>query len=263
MNEIGSIRLRLIQWNAAEAQARIELLEKAGFQAIHEALDGTNYRTIRRDAPDAFLIDLSRLPSHGREVALALREWKDTRRVPIVFLGGDESKVEKLRRTMPDAVFANWRGVSGAVKKAIRSAPDNPIVPRAQPGGYSGTPLPKKLGIKPGIRIFLIDPPDDFVETLGELPGGVTISKSAARQADLTIWFVRRRDELSRVVDIARRLGPGGLWIAWPKKSSGVKTDFAENDVRSAGLQAGLVDYKVCAIDATWSGLRFARRKSA
>lgn len=263
MNEFGNIRLRLIHWDASEARDRIVQLEKAGFQAIYEALDDSNYRTIRRDPPDAFLIDLSRLPSHGRAVALALREWKDTRRVPIVFVGGEEAKVEKMRATLPDAVFANWRGVSGAVKRAIRSAPAEPVVPTAKPGGYSGTPLPKKLGMKSGTRVLLIDSPPDFVRTLGNLPGGVTVSKSTGGPADLTIWFVRRRDELVRLSEIEANLGSGGLWIAWPKKASGIKTDFTEADVRNAGLKSGLVDFKVCAIDATWSGLRFARRKPA
>lgn len=261
MNEIGPIRVRLIHWNASDAGIRLAQLKKAGFQAIYETLDGSNYRTIRREVPDAFLIDLSRLPSHGREVALSLRGWRDTRRVPIVFLGGEESKIAALRQTLPDAVFASWRGVCGAVKKAIRSAPVEPVVPTAKPGGYSGTPLPKKLGMKPDTRVLLIDSPPDFVRTLGDLPGGVSFSKSIAGPADLVIWFVRRRGELVRLSEIEANLGSGGIWIAWPKKASGIRTDFNESDVRSAGLKSGLVDFKVCAIDATWSGLRFARAK--
>ena len=256
------MRVRLIHWQPDEAAERLKQLKKAGFEVVFEPLDGSNYRTIRRDVPDAFLIDLTRLPSHGREVALALREWKDTRRVPIVFLDGEEAKIEKLRATLPDAAFATWKGVTSAVKKAIREAPAEPILPAARPGGYSGTPLPKKLGIKADTRVRLIDPPDGFEKTLGELPAGVKVSSDGRGVADLTIWFVRKRDDLRRFSATEAKLGESGLWVAWPKKASGIKTDFTENEVREGGLAVGLVDFKVCAIDETWSGLRFARRKA-
>ncbi|MEA2199132.1 MAG: hypothetical protein QOJ25_3183 [Solirubrobacteraceae bacterium] len=129
----------------------------------------------------------------------------------------------------------------------------------APAAGYSGTPLPKKLGIKPGHRIALLKAPAGFEEdTLGELPPGVTVLRRVRAPLDVIVAFVRTRSELDRGLDTWRAaLDPaGGLWIAWPKQTSGVATDLYEGVVRQAGLATGLVDNKVCAIDATWSGLR-------
>ena len=132
----------------------------------------------------------------------------------------------------------------------------------ASPAGYSGTPLPRKLGIKPDSVTALVGAPPDFEDTLGPLPAGARLSRSGRGRRDLTIWFVRSAAELRRamprMVEAARS---GGVWIAWPKKASGLATDVTESIVRDHGLAAGLVDHKVCAIDATWSGLRFALRR--
>ncbi len=130
--------------------------------------------------------------------------------------------------------------------------------------GYSGTPLPRKLGVKPGHVLTLVSAPPGFEATLGELPDGVMIRRRATNAADLIIWFTKsRRDLERRIAGLAAKLEDGGLWIAWPKQASGVATDISGNDVRRVGLAAGLVDYKVCAIDETWSGLKFARRRRA
>ena len=129
--------------------------------------------------------------------------------------------------------------------------------------GYSKTPLPQKLGIKGGTTVGLIDAPGGFVETLGELPDDVTFS-TAPRRPQLTLWFVRSRKDhqkkLARVVKLAEH---GHVWTIWPKLTSAMASDISETYVRNAGLKAGLVDYKVCAVDDTWSGLKFAKRKSA
>jgi hypothetical protein len=128
--------------------------------------------------------------------------------------------------------------------------------------GYSRTPLPKKLGIKPGSVTALIGAPKGFESTLGPLPEGARLRRGARGRFDLVLWFPRSRKDLeARVAAIARLPWSAGLWIHWPKKTSGVVSDLDGNGVRSAGLAAGLVDYKVAAVDATWSGLKFARRK--
>lgn len=130
--------------------------------------------------------------------------------------------------------------------------------------GYSGTPLPKKLGIKPGHAVALVNAPDGFNATLGELPDGVAPASDVGRGApvDVIVYFTTRLADLKkRFAGIAKRLAPaGGLWIAWPKKTSGVATDLTEKLIRAVGLEVGLVDNKVCAIDDTWSGLRFVIR---
>jgi hypothetical protein len=131
-----------------------------------------------------------------------------------------------------------------------------------QPAGYSGTPLPRKLAIKPGARVALLGAPAGFEQTLGELPDGVTILRSARGPLDVIVSFQTQRADLERRLPPLRAaLDPaGGLWIAWPKRASGVATDLTENVVRELGLAAGLVDNKVCAIDEVWSGLRFVYR---
>jgi hypothetical protein len=128
--------------------------------------------------------------------------------------------------------------------------------------GYSQTPLPKKLGIREGSVVALVGAPPGFERTLGSLPADVALRRKAGGRADLTLWFVRSRRELDRGIGrMAPKGEKGGLWIAWPKKSSPLAADVGEGDVRAAGLAAGLVDFKVCAIDLDWSGLRFSRRR--
>jgi hypothetical protein len=128
--------------------------------------------------------------------------------------------------------------------------------------GYSGTPLVKKLGIKPGSTLGLIGAPEAFDDTLGELPDGVTVRRRLRGPLDVIVAFYVERPELERRLPALRAaLEPsGGLWIAWPKRASGVATDLTDNVVRELGLAAGLVDNKVCAIDAVWSGLRLVFR---
>jgi hypothetical protein len=127
--------------------------------------------------------------------------------------------------------------------------------------GYSGTPLVKKLGIKPASTLALLSAPDGFPRLLKGLPADLRLLGRRPAGADVTIWFVTRQRDLDRrIAEVAAAMGPG-LWIAWPKKTSGKPSDLTENLVRDAGLACGLVDYKVCAIDETWSGLKFARRK--
>lgn len=128
--------------------------------------------------------------------------------------------------------------------------------------GYSGTPLPQKLGIKPGSRLALVQPPEGFEAMLGPLPGGVVIVPADEEGIDVAVSFVR--DSVG-VEEAFAALKPrlawtGGLWIGWPKKQAGQPATLNENTVREIGLAAGLVDNKVCAIDERWSGLRFVWR---
>ncbi len=128
--------------------------------------------------------------------------------------------------------------------------------------GSSGTPLARKLGIKDGYRLAVLSAPAGFDRTLGRLPKGVQVRRQARGCVDVIVFFVTRRAELTRrFPTMARALEPdGGLWVAWPKKTSGVATDLVFEEVQHIGLDAGLVDNKVCAIDQTWSGLRFVYR---
>jgi hypothetical protein len=122
--------------------------------------------------------------------------------------------------------------------------------------------LARKLGIKDGARLAVLSAPEGFDRTLGRLPDGVHVRRQARGRVDVIVFFVTRRAELSRrFPTMARALEPeGGLWVAWPKKTSGVATDLVFEVVQDIGLGGGLVDNKVCAIDETWSGLRFVYR---
>ncbi len=128
--------------------------------------------------------------------------------------------------------------------------------------GYSGTSLPKKLGIKAGARVALVRAPVGFEAALQPLPPDVVVQRQARAPLDVVVLFVTRRAELTRRFPaLVRALRPeGGLWVAWPKRASCVVTDLQFGPVQQLGLDAGLVDNKVCAIDDVWSALRFVRR---
>jgi hypothetical protein len=128
--------------------------------------------------------------------------------------------------------------------------------------GYSGTPLAKKIGIKEGSRVALVNAPKDFQFEPKELPDNVEFIKGSAKSLDIILFFVTTERALAKEFSkLASRLSANGMiWIAWPKKSSGVATDLTFNRVQTIGLDAGLVDVKICAVDDTWSGLKFVYR---
>jgi len=260
-----SQRIRLVHWKAEEVPERAARLEAAGY-AVDGEVPGTSIgvKALREDPPDAFVIDLGRLPSHGREVAFSLRQSKALRGIPIVFVDGDEQKVAKIRTELPDAVYAGWDRIDEALRRAIGSPPADPVVPRSDSGPGSGRPLAQKLGIKEGMTIAVLDAPEGIEATLGPLPDGVVLYHgNPGQSSDMTIWFTVSREQLERrFAGISEAVGEGTLWMAWPKRSSGVETDLSEDAMREVALPAGMVDTKVCAIDETWSGLRLTRRRS-
>ena len=192
---------------------------------------------------------------------MLLRQGKATRRVPIVFAGGAAEKVARLRRLLPDATYARWPHVRAALRRSLTRAPREPTVPGTM-AGYSGTPLAKKLGIRAGSAVRLLGAPAAFARMLAPLPEGVRLVRRAEAGARVILLFARTRSELQRRFPAAARAlrRPGALWIAWRKQVSGARTDLTQDAVRRFGLGAGLVDYKICAIDETWSGLCFSRR---
>jgi hypothetical protein len=129
--------------------------------------------------------------------------------------------------------------------------------------GYSGTPLPRKLEIKEHTRVATVGAPTHFPELLGALPTGAKLRRGLLGPRDLTIWFITSRRQLEGDFHkVAPLKGEGSLWIAWPKKTSGMATDVTEDVLREVILPHGLVDRKVCAIDETWSGLLFSWRRA-
>ena len=270
------LRLQLIHWNSAEAQARAATLQAAGYAVAYDLADSMALpQQLRNDPPAAIVIDLTRQPrqktagrhpnarqpSHGRDMALALRGYRNTRNVPLVLVEGDPQKVERIRELLPDATYTTWSRIRSTLKRAIAHPPAAPIVPRSRMEGYSGKPLAVKLGIRAGLTIDLEGAPAGFRELLGELPAGVSVRDGVKAGCDLALWFVRSCGELrSGMRGMAARLCDRPLWIIWPKQGSALAGDLTQQDVRDVGLAAGWVDYKVCSVDATWSGLLFRRR---
>jgi CheY-like chemotaxis protein len=251
----------LCHWNAAEGIERLDRLRKAGFAPrLFDNPTPGSMRALKADPPDLFLIDLSRMPSHGRAVAIALRQHKGTRNIPLVFVDGEKEKVERIRQLLPDAVFTTWAGAGRAIRSAKPGA--SPVVPK-QEHAFTASPLPKKLNIKPHSTVFLIGAPDLFERRLDPLPEGVAVVPAAKKKAQLVLLFAASLRELEMRFPAAERaLAPaGGIWIIWPKKASGARTDLDGNLVRRYGMDAGYVDYKICAVDETWSGHLFALRK--
>jgi hypothetical protein len=128
--------------------------------------------------------------------------------------------------------------------------------------GYSGTPLPQKLGLKPGFSVLLVKMPPEIKSDLKAALAGCKLSRDGKGPLDFAMVFAKTQAELkAQFSKIAKQLAPAGmLWVSWPKKTSGIATDMNENDVRKIGLDAGLVDVKVCAVSEVWSGLKFVIR---
>ena len=133
-----------------------------------------------------------------------------------------------------------------------------------KPTGYSGTPLVRKLGIKAGFRIDLVNEPEHYLDLVGTLPAGVKLCGARARNLDFIHCFVKRAADLERrMPGLRKRIVQNGMiWVSWPKKSSAVESDITEDTIRELALPLGLVDVKVCAVDDTWSGLKLVIRKS-
>jgi hypothetical protein len=255
-------RILLVHWNESEAKERARTIEKYRHKVRTLFSQKENLAQVRNFPPDLFVITLDREPSHGRELASYFRRIRSTRNVPILFVGGDAERVATVRKLLPDSHFAEWSGVKSAIVKAIRNPPKAPVVPGTM-AGYSGTPLPKKLGIRENYSCSVINAPDRFERKLEPLPAGATLVEDA-RGANVAVLFATSQAELASDFRPLAKMLPEkvAFWIAWPKKASGVKTDLTENVIREFGLGAGWVDYKVCAIDETWSGLCFARRRN-
>ncbi|PYK82420.1 MAG: DUF3052 domain-containing protein [Verrucomicrobia bacterium] len=129
--------------------------------------------------------------------------------------------------------------------------------------GYSGTPLPQKLGIKPGLMVVTINPPANYRRLLGQIPDSVTFSERLKSGSSFVHLFTSRRSEMQKKMSILRDKisDNGAIWVSWPKKSSGISTDVTEDVIREIALPLGFVDIKVCAVDETWSGLKLMIRR--
>jgi CheY-like chemotaxis protein len=257
-------QIRLVSWSQDTAHEHARVLKKAGFKVDTSPLRTSGLIGQFRDNPPAvILVDLDRLPSHGRAVAIVLRSGKSTGHIPIVFAGGQEEKVKVAREQVQGAIFTDWLGVAAALKKALKK-PATPVPAKSYMQHYAGSSLAKKLGFQSNMRVALLGAPEGFEDQLGDLPDGVEFETKVGPQTKMAIWFVRSLRELANETDYLSARLPNGasIWIVYSKQTSRFKVDFTQQDVRAAGLAAGLVDYKICAVDSDWTGLKFARKKS-
>jgi hypothetical protein len=257
-------RITYLHWNETECAVRAAELRSAGHDVRCFSAQGYNeHLTLLEALPDAFAIDLRRLPSHGREIGAWLRQRKASRAVPLVFVDGEDAKVQRVREQLPDAFYTSWEGFGAVLKLALAaSLPDAP--PPVVPGGiagHAGTPLWKKLGLAADKRLLLSGAPAGFEDTLQDAPVA-RIMRRAQGSFEIVLLFAPSLAQLEqRFAAALKALAPGGrLWLLWPKQSSGMRSDLNQVAVRAYGMERGLVDFKVCSIDAVWSGLCFARR---
>jgi len=255
-------RIRVFHWKAEEAEGFIEALRASGHQvAYDEKIRPGLFAKIRASPPDAFVIALTRLPSHGRDVAVFLRGSKATRHLPIVFVDGAPEKGDGIRRLIPDAADASLSRLGAALQKALTKPPAVPVVPPQMMERYRMRTTAQKLGIVKDTAVGLLDPPGDYASVLGPMPDGVSFIEGAARDCTVTLWFVSDavvyQSRLQRARTLAARTK---LWILWPK--GGQRTGISHPYLRETANSVGLVDYKICSVNDRWSAVAFARKKA-
>ena len=223
----------------------------------YPTLGPSSFREIRANLPDVILIDLTELPSYGRATAVLLREQKATRNIPLVFLKGDPEKAARVREVLPDAVFATWPNAAPVILRAFERAPA-----QATPPNVAGIPLAKKLRIGEGSVVAILEAPENIGEILGPLPKGARLEKKL-NEANLALFFVTSAAALGRALPrlVAQMIPGRTLWICWPKRTSSAPCDLTLTSIRAMVSPYDMVDSKICAIDATWSGTAVTKRR--
>src|SRR5581483_10054769 len=207
--------------------------------------------------------DLSRLPSHGREIAIPLRNSRRTANVPLIFCEGAKEKVTAVQRTLPDAAYCTLRNLRSTLQSALRNPPRDPVKPVAMMDRYGLRTVAQKLGIRESSAVRVIDPPRDVSEILSPLPNGVELLEDASSQnVSVTLCFVPDApslfETLSRVRIFAR---DSKLWVLWRKGGQTARGDLTETLLRTNALDLGLVDYKICSVNQVWSAMAFALKR--
>ena len=253
--------MRLFHWRADEAPPVIAALRAGGYEVEYpgDKVKGS-WRFLREDPPLAAVIDLTRLPSHGRYVAGEIRASKSLRNIPIVFVDGDPQRVERVRRDFPDAVYTSRSRLVSALKRVKPLA--HPVVaPRMM--ARTDRTTAEKLGIRPGARVAVIDPPADYVRVLGKLPKDASLEEEPEETLPLTLWFVRDPEAYAAgLPGLRRRAEKTRIWVVYPKQQAGRSASgLTQGFIREAALAMGLVDYKVCSVNQVWTGMLFTRKK--
>lgn len=247
-------RVRLIHWKAAEAAPVVARLERVGHTVDY--VERPDQRVLRAAGPEAIVIHLGRLPSHGREVGVWLRQSKATRAIPLLFAGGEPDKIDRVREVLPDAVFTDDdAGLLRALKNlsAVTALPPRPAPEHAKP-------LSAKLGLQAGMKVQVIDAPGGFIQWLAPLTADLEFTEEPAA---FTLAFQHDAEAFRAALPELRRAAERGkLWIGWRKQASRKHdTALTATSIREAAARYGLVDYKICALNAEWSAMAFGKRR--
>lgn len=254
----AAARVLVIHRDVSEAAERARRLREQGFDAeAYTSLGAKGFRAIRANLPAVALIDLTRLPSYGKAMGALLRQSPSLRTIRLVFVEGDPEKTASVREMLPDAVIAPWPRIAAAIRRAIAQVPKSPLPPR-----LPGTSLATKLGIRPGSLVALVRAPAGFETGLGPMPESATFQKQAG-EADVVMMFFKSAAALGRELPALPSLMRKGrkVWVLWPKQASAQAGDLTMVRIREMASPFGLVDYKVCAVDSTWSGMILGLRR--
>jgi hypothetical protein len=247
--------LWLVHPGAGES-TRADELSALGYRVVGGPWNSPTIIRKKAEPPCAVVIDLSRSPSTGRDIAVAMRSHSVLIPIPFILVEGAEDKLASITKLLPDAIATTWPRIGATLTKASAKPPS---------GGkklsvfaaYEGKSLVEKLGIKALTTVATVNAPSGFRATLGNLPEGAKIHGGTSSR-DLTLWFVRTADELrDRIGAMKPHATSGRLWINWRKGDASLN----QLSVRKAAMDVGLVDFRITRIDAEWSGLRFTIRK--
>ncbi len=248
----------LVHWKMAEAKPLITLLERAGYEVHY----GGEQKPIRASQLKQFpvvaaIIDLTRMPSYGKYWAAELRATS-LKHLPIVFVDGEPEKIASVKAALPDAQYSTRARLLEVLKKLKPVA--NPVQPSRMMA--STRPNALKMGVKTGMRVAVFDAPAGYAKIIGGLPTGATFEEEAS-DGDVTLWFVRDVDTYLTGLRRMRLLAAKSkLWVLYPKQQKGNTQSISQADVRGSAIAMGLVDYKICSVDETWTGVAFALKKS-
>ena len=254
-------RVRIVHWKEPQAAPLIEACRACGFEVEYDAVRFPDLaKLIRAAPPDVLVIDLTCLPSHGRESAIYLRRTKYARHLPLVFVDGEPDKVEKVREQLPDATFTTRKQLCSKIKAALAKAIAAPVLPPPMEARFASRTVAQKLGMKPNSTAAVIEAPRNYAAVIGELPEGSELVEGPESLCPVTLWFVEDvrgfKAEIRRMGKIADRTK---LWIIWRKGGRG---ELTPNLIREGGIEVGLVDYKICSVNELWSGMAFGRKRS-
>jgi hypothetical protein len=245
----------LVHPGAGES-TRADELSALGYRVIGGPWSSPAIIRKKAELPCAIVIDLSRSPSAGRDVAVAMRSHSALVPIPFIFVECADDKFASITKLLPDAIATTWPRVAATLTRA-RAKPPAGGKKLSVFAAYEGKSLAEKLGIKARMKVATVNAPSEFRATLGSLPDGAKIHGRASSR-DLTLWFVRSADELrDRLVAMKPHAASGRLWISWRKDDASLN----QLNVRKVAMDAGLVDFRITRIDAEWSGLRFTIRK--